>query len=125
MRTFLVAAVAALVLAGQAGAWCKQPEPEPGPSPAPPVVVVPPAVPIYDYCGTGGPVVFAELVFGQPDTDPVWSGYTPAAYVEGLGTMCPWDVPDGYVDTGTRVDPAGVNYGGDEPGAIYEYWVRA
>lgn len=81
--------------------------------------------PIFDYCGTTGPVVFAELLFKQPEFDPVWAGYTPAAYVEGIGTVCPWDVPkSGYVDSGTKVNPSGTNYGGDEESAIYEYWTK-
>lgn len=89
----------------------------------PGLILTPPpssGVPIYDYCLNGSN--FAELEFGQPLVDPRWFGYTAAVYVEGLGTMC--FAPAGYKDRGTKVDPVGQNYGGNEEGAIYEYWVK-
>ena len=79
-----------------------------------------PAVPRYGYC-LGG--VFADLVFQQPSTDPLWNSYIrPASFYEGVGITC--DVLPGYTNTGLFVDPSGVNYG-DEEGAVYSYFVKS
>ena len=119
------------------------PEPAPAPTPAPqapppPPGPTPPAGPApaapadspaatpperAGYCLNGK---FEDLIFGEPSTDPVWAGATPANYVQGIGITC--DTPgSGYayqpgelVATDGSIWPSGPA----NPGAIYPYYAK-
>jgi hypothetical protein len=83
------------------------------------------------YCSVDGNMVdgvavaagtFLDLQLGQPDTDPAYTGATPAVYVQGVGLTC--DAPFSSLATQTKVDSSGTSFDRD-PGAIYTYFAAA
>lgn len=95
------------------------------PTPAP--YVAPPAR--TSYCSAQGntrpfdgtpiaPGTFLDLVSGQPETDPHYTGATPAIFVEGVGLTCD-PPPAGYVRSGLAGNDQHVG------GGVYAYYTRA
>jgi hypothetical protein len=57
---------------------------------------------------------FLDLIYGQPDNDPHYSGATLAIYVQGKGITCD-PPPPGYVHDGKYNGP-------DAPPGVYDYY---